>query len=225
MKPPAENAVGVEPSANPLWLWLYGAGNLWGSIAGLAGVGLFFAGVIGTGWIAIVAGLYAIGAVAAPRPRAPDFSMADGFSAEDVKQQLEQIVSAMKDAADAAVMETLKSIREHVLALLPKIDTPALSGEDGHTLRQIVARYLPETLANYLKLPALYRRYHAVRDGKSAERLLKEQLDVLDEQLKVLMDRVFRAEAQDLLVQGRFLEDKFKRADLLGAADAGGNKS
>ena len=48
-----------------------------------------------------------------------------------------------------------------------------------------------------------------------AEVLLSEQFITLDAGLKDLMDRVFRAEAQDLLTQGRFLEGKFKRPDLL----------
>lgn len=211
----SELARATQRPVSRVWMWLYGDANLWGSAAGLAGVALFFAGLIGPGWLAIVAGLYAIGAVAAPRRRAPDFSLPGGFTVEDAARRFDEMLAALKAAAGAEVLERLASIREHALALLPKQASLALTEEDRYTLRELLARYLPETLANYFKLPPLYRRYHPVREGKTAEKLLAEQLGVLDGQLDSMMDRVFRAEAQDLLTQGRFLEDKFKRPDLI----------
>lgn len=199
-----------------LWLWLYSDANVWGSLAGLGGVGLLFAGLIGPGWLAIVAGLYGIGALAAPRPRAPNFALSGSFSLDEARRHLADIVARLRGVAGAEVIAVLEQVCERLLALLPKQDSLALSEDDRHSLRETLARYLPETLANYLKLPPLYRRYHVLRDGKTAEKLLAEQLGVIDQQLRQLMDRVYRAEAQDMLSQGRFLDDKFKRPDLLG---------
>lgn len=207
----------VAERASPLWLWLYGNGNIWGSIAGLFGVGLLFAGVIGTGWLAIVAGLYAIGAVAAPRTRMPDFSLPGGFTPAQLQARLDDMLAALKPAAGADVMMRMQSIRDQALGLMPKLDTQAMTAEDRYSFIELLSRYLPETLANYLKLPPLYRRYHALRDNRTAEQLLHEQVTVLDGQLAAMTERVFRADAQDLLVQGRFLQDKFKRGDLLDA--------
>lgn len=208
----------TPPTPEPpdrFWLWLYGNGNLWGSVAGLGGMGLFFAGLIGPGWLAIVAGLYAVGAIAAPKPKVQTFTLESRFTLEDARAHLERMLAALKPAVDVKVYAQLQAICEHALTLFPKQDSMALTDEDRYTLRETLARYLPETLGNYLKLPPLYRRYHAVRDGKTAEALLSDQLTTLDAGLTDMTDRVFRAEAQDMLTQGRFLNDKFKRPDLL----------
>lgn len=215
MKPTTPALLALPAQPGRFWLWLYGNGNLLGSIAGLFGMGLFFAGFIGPGWFGIVAGLYGIGMVAAPQPKAQNFTLEGRFTIEDAQAQLDRMLTALKPAVEAKTWEQLQSICEHALTLFPKQDSLALNDEDRYTLRETIARYLPETLANYLKLPPLYRRYHAVRDGKTAEALLGEQLTTLDAGLKDMMDRVFRAEAQDMLTQGRFLEGKFKRPDLL----------
>jgi hypothetical protein len=210
------NSATPAPGLRPrFWLWLYGNGNLWGSVAGLCGMGLFFTGVIGPGWYAIVAGLYLIGNLAAPRPRPQNFALPAEFTEADAKDRLAGMRAALKAAVGDATLQKFDAMRDHALALLPKQHDDALTAEDRYTLRETVARYLPETLANYLRLPPLYRRYHTVRDGKSAEELLAGQLGLLDQGLAGMMDRVFRAEAQDLLTQGRFLEDKFHRPDLL----------
>lgn len=217
----------LAPPAKPdrFWLWLYGNGNLWGSIAGLAGMAAFFGGLIGPGWWAIVAGLYGIGLVAAPAPKAQNFTLEGRFTLADAQAQLDRMLAAIKPTVDAKVYAQLQAVCEHALTLFPKQDSLALNDEDRYMLRETIARYLPETLANYLKLPPLYRRYHAVRDGKTAEALLGEQLGTLDVGLKDMMDRVFRAEAQDLLTQGRFLEGKFKRPDLLQTLSGGDRAS
>ena len=219
MKPHVPAALTPPAPADHFWMWLYGNGNLWGSIAGLAGMAAFFGGLIGPGWLAIVAGLYGIGLIAAPKPKAQNFTLEGRFTREDAQTQLDRMLAALQPAVAAKTWEQLRAICEHALTLFPKQDSLALNDEDRHTLRETIARYLPETLANYLKLPPLYRRYHAVRDGKTAEALLSEQLATLDAGLKDMMDRVFRAEAQDMLTQGRFLEGKFKRPELLPVMD------
>ena len=197
------------------WVYLYGNGNLWGSIAGLCGMGLFFGGVIGPGWYAIVAGLYLAGVIAAPRQRSQDFGLPVEFSQEDAQRQLQRMRAALQPNVGEAALATFDALSQHALGLLPTQHAAALTPDDAHTLRETISRYLPETLNSYLRLPPLYRRYHTVRDGKSAEDLLRTQLEVLDQALSGMMDRVFRAEAQGLLTQGRFLEDKFRRPDLL----------
>jgi hypothetical protein len=206
-------------------LWLYSRANVWGCIAGLAGVALFIGGVIGPGWLAIVAGLYGIGALAAPRQRAPDFAMPGGFSAADVEKLLGNVAAALKGSVGAGTMQRMDSIREQAAALLPRLDDPALLSDDRDLLRETLTRYLPDSVSAYLRLPALYRRLHVVRDGKTAESILAEQLALIDGKLRELMDRAFRADAQAMLVQGRFLDNKFNRPDLLGAADGEDSKS
>lgn len=56
-----------------------------------------------------------------------------------------------------------------------------------------------------------------VRDGKTAKALLLEQLDLLDAKMKEIVTSVAENDTQALLVNGRFLEEKFgKQGFLLG---------
>jgi hypothetical protein len=78
-----------------------------------------------------------------------------------------------------------------------------------------VLRYLPETLANYVALPPVFRTTHALKDGKTARELLSEQLGLLDGKMKEIVANVAGADAQALLVNGKFLEMKFQQPDFL----------
>ncbi|HEX3201647.1 MAG TPA: hypothetical protein VHW42_06910, partial [Actinomycetes bacterium] len=49
--------------------YLYSNKNLAGSAAALAGLGLYFTGVVGELWPVVVGGLYGIGALAVPPTR------------------------------------------------------------------------------------------------------------------------------------------------------------
>jgi hypothetical protein len=77
------------------------------------------------------------------------------------------------------------------------------------TVRQTALDYLPTTLSTYLGLPPAYRRFHAVRDGKTAHDLLLEQLRLLDGKMKEIVANMHSNDAQALLANGRFLEEKF----------------
>jgi hypothetical protein len=83
-----------------------------------------------------------------------------------------------------------------------------------------VLRYLPETLANYLALPPLFRTSHALRDGKTARDLLADQLSVLDTQMREVVGNVASGDAEALISNGRFLEAKFADRDFLGVPAA-----
>jgi len=54
-----------------------------------------------------------------------------------------------------------------------------------------------------------------LREGKTAQQLLTEQLQLLDEQLQQVVAHVANADAQALLANGRFLEAKFRQPDFL----------
>ncbi|AXQ29929.1 hypothetical protein D0B54_15130 [Solimonas sp. K1W22B-7] len=199
-----------------LWRYVYGSANVWGSVAGLAGVALLFAGVIGRGWLLIVAGLYLLGALAAPRPRRLGLQLPEDLGPAELGQGLAQLIERVRGELGTEALALLQRIHEQVQAILPQLQAQVLSEDDRRTLRVSLARYLPETFDHFLRLPPLYRRYHVIRDGKTAERLLVEQLGVLEGQFKELGERIFRAEAQGMLAHGRFLEGKFQRPDLIG---------
>jgi hypothetical protein len=54
-----------------------------------------------------------------------------------------------------------------------------------------------------------------LKGGKTARDLLMEQLTILDDQLKEVVDNVARGDAEALLANGKFLETKFRERDFL----------
>ena len=112
-----------------------------------------------------------------------DFALGQAASGADIRQQFEQMRKALAAAAGPEAIAAFQSLQGHMLELIPKLDSPGLTADDRSLLRETASRYVPETLANYLKLPPLYRRYHPVRDGKTAEALLVQQFGVIDTEL------------------------------------------
>jgi len=204
--------------SNRLWAFLYGYPNMAGCLLGLAGIGLYFAGFIGRGWLAITAGLYALGWVAAwtllPEPGA---GLAAAARREDLKEELENLVGRSVRLLPAAAGTTLERIRDLTLELLGRLrEGQPLFVEQAHHIEQTVRNYLPATLESYLRLPRLYARMHVIKDGRTAEALLQEQLITLEAGLGKLLENVAADDAQALLANGRFLEAKFGHSEGFG---------
>lgn len=196
-------------------LYWYSSANLWGSLAGCAGLALLFGGVIERGWVLIVAGLYLAGALLAPRARAPGVELNERLSPAEIKSRIDTLVRAVGGNASPTTLAKIESIRDQMLELLPRLEAAAgTADQDLFQLRETVFRYLPESVDAYLRLPRLYRQYHVVRDGKTAEALFAEQIALLEKEVSEVGARIYQAEAQGLLAQGRFLDQKFgKSAD------------
>ena len=192
-----------------LLLYLYSSNNIAGSLMGLAGLGLFFLGVIESFWFLIVGGLYVAGVLGMPRRQDLKLALEARLSAEELEDALNRIVSKIKRRVSKEVLARVKSIQESVLAVLPRITEMGHSQYDIHLIKQTVLDYLPSALENYLKLPRAYATMHPVRDGKTSKQLLIEQLDVLDRRMREILEDVHRNDTQALVVHGRFLKDKF----------------
>lgn len=213
-----------------LALYMYGNANLCGSLAGLAGLGLYFGGIIEQGWLLIVAGLYACGALLAPRPAASGVKLDESLSIAEIGARLDLLVAAVRGTVDDPILHQVQGLRDILTELLPKlvpggtVSTVNPADPDVFEMRQIVFRYLPQTIDAYLRLPRLYRQHHALREGKTAETLFGEQIALLTRQVDETGRRLFAAEAQALLAQGRFLGDKFRPpADFVAVPQAGGD--
>jgi hypothetical protein len=103
--------------------------------------------------------------------------------------------------------------------ILPKLDElhskGSITTDESFTERETLTRYLPETLDAYLRLPPAFACVHALQDGKPAKRLLVEQLQFLDERLKIMARNAVEQDIQALEANGRFLQERFGRSDLL----------
>lgn len=177
---------------------------------GLAGLGMYFSGVIKTYWIFIVIGLYFIGFLTAPRSKNIELQLNHDFDAETLQRSLDTLIVKIKKRVAADVLAKVESIKESIITVLPHLNEFDSSSYDIHVIRQTALDYLPEMLQTYLKLPSAYARFHSVRNGKTPKDLLLEQLDILDTEMKKVVVDVHKNDTQALINHGRFLKDKFR---------------
>jgi len=201
-----------------LLLFLYSNKNLAGTMLALTGLGVHFAGLVGAYWLPIVAGLYGIGYLAVPNKRDYDLTLGSELRAQEIGAKLTEFIERLSNQVEPDVLERVKHIRDSIDMLLPRLLQQESVGDRSlYTVRQTAVEYLPATLSNYVRLPAAFRRLHSVRDGKTPRQLLLDQLELLDQKMKEIVASVAENDTQALLVNGRFLEEKFgKRGFLLG---------
>ena len=193
-----------------LLLFLYSKRNMTGSLLALAGLGLHLAGFVQSFWLAIVAGLYGIGYLVAPQSRGYVVSLGSELTAEAIGGKLDDFVRSLRGQVEPDVLERVQHIAASIHTLLPRLlAQESLGDKTLFTVRQTALEYLPTTLQNYINIPSSFRRLHAVRDGKTPKALLLEQLDLLDGKMKEIVTSVAENDTQALLVNGRFLEEKF----------------
>jgi len=123
---------------------------------------------------------------------------------------------ALSRKVEPDVLERVQRIRESIDTLLPRLLSQETVGDKSlYIVRQTALEYLPATLQSYLTLPAAFRRLHVVRGHKTPKALLLDQLDLLDAKMKEIVTSVAQNDMQALLVNGRFLEEKFGRQGFL----------
>ena len=200
-----------------LLLFLYGTPNLVGSLLGLAGLGLYFGGVINRYWLFIVVGLYAAGVLLTPKRQAADFTLQRDLAADDIREALENLIGRVQRKVPKEVLTKIESIKESIFTILPKLDALTGGAQSAYIVRQTALEFLPEALQNYLNLPPAFANVHPLKDGKTAKTLLLEQLGLLAKTMEQMVEDAHRNDAEKLLVHGRFLEERFRKVDLLSS--------
>ena len=207
-----------------LLLFLYSTPNIVGSLLGLVGLLLFWGGLVLDFWLFIVVGLYLIGVLVTPKQTKYDLSIQTQVSAEEIRAQLDALVRKIRKHTPAELLVKVESIQASIVSILPILAASNLGDRNVFTIRQTVFEYLPTALENYLSLPSAFANLHPVRNGKTARQLRNEQLDILDREMKEVVVDLSANDTQKLLAHGRFLEQKFNRAnfleDLLGQKTA-----
>jgi hypothetical protein len=194
-------------------MYLYSTGNIVGCLLAIGGLSLFFADIIHAYWWAIVAGLYGVGVLGWPRSDLADTAIRTELSPEKLAQQLKKLVDTVASGLPKEAINPLRSIQDTLTELLPRLkeltDRGVISGKDSFTVVETVRRYLPDTLAAYLRLPKYYARIQPLADGRTASQTLLEQLQMLDSSLKDAAKSAFAGDADTLVSNGRFLQNKF----------------
>jgi hypothetical protein len=191
--------------------------NIVGMGLAIAGLVIFIAGVIsGALVVPIVVGLYLIGALATPRPRGIALNGAGSeLDAGRLTKALDQIAAQSSKRLPVDLAAKVEAICATVRDVLPRLGTTTIPREDLFTIERTVTDYLPTSLNSYLTLPRTYANTRVVRDGRTANQILGEQLDIIDEKMREVADAVARDDVGKLLAQGRFLAERFRGNDEL----------
>lgn len=205
-------------------LYLYSTRNIVACVVALSGPALLFLGVIREGWLLITGALYAAGYFATPAPQVLDAGLVQSVSFEALLERFDRLVNEARAQLPYKMVDLLDSIRRSIQEVLPRLDDAHVFDDNLFTVRETIARYLPETLANYIALPPIFRVTRVLKDGKTARDLLMDQLVVLDNQMKEVVGNLARGDADALLANGEFLEAKFRERDFIGSV-AGGKKT
>jgi hypothetical protein len=201
-----------------LLLYLYSRKNIVASGLALLGIALFFLGLIGPVWPAVVIGMYLIGALVTPNNQKWD--LLGGEDLSDLSGSLTSQVSAVKGKLPDDVYQKVLSIQQTLMAILPKITRLGPGSRDAFIVQKTITDYLPSTLQAYLNLPRAYATVHPMSNGRTAAQVVLDQLTLLDSKLEEVAVAVNKNDTDTLLANGRFLEDRFGTSPLnLPAAD------
>ena len=196
-----------------LRLFLYSTRNIVGCLLAIGGLGLFFGGVIQAYWWAIVAGLYGVGMLGWPHSDLAGTAERAELSTEMSAQQVRGLIDSVAQGLPRESLDCLHGIQGTLNELLPRLqelrDRGIISSKDSFTVVETVRRYLPDTLAAYLRLPKFYAQMQALADGRTAAQTLLDQLRVLDTSLKDIAKSAFAGDAETLVTNGQFLQSKF----------------
>jgi hypothetical protein len=135
------------------------------------------------------------------------------LTSDALGQQVRALVDQVAGGLPKDALEALHSVEATLGDLLPRLDElrdrGVISSKDAFAVVETVRRYLPDTLGAYLRLPRLYAQVQALKGGRTAVETLVEQLRLLDTSLKDIAKSAFAGDAEALVINGQFLQDKF----------------
>ncbi|MEW6445498.1 MAG: hypothetical protein AB1479_05635 [Pseudomonadota bacterium] len=195
------------------WIWFYSTGNILGSLLALAGLGLYFTGLIDRWWWLIVPGLY-LGGLLLALPPAQGERGTPSAATLDMHDSLDDMSKRARKELSAEVGATFERLIQALRETLPHLEDRPTGDHAAFTVRQMVRDYLPATLDNYLRLPRAYRRMHKLPDGRTPQQAFIAQLSTLENELRDTLGALASDDTQRLLAHGRFLEDRFSKPEL-----------
>ncbi len=194
--------------------YLYSGKNILGSTLALFGLLLFFTGVITSFfWPFVVVGMYGVGALLAPGP--PRLALAgNSFDPDSIRRSLQHQLSVASGKLPQPLMAKVQTICDTIQGILPHYaDFPAGS-PDLFVVGRTATDYLPSALQAYLNLPRAYATLRKMPNGKTADEVLGDQLDLLATKMDEVADAVHKKDSDALLANGRFLAEKFGPSSL-----------
>ncbi len=201
--------------------FLYSRRNIAGSLLAVAGLGLYFLGIVtGPIWLPIVAGLYAIGYLLVPGQPAVDLGFGATQDAGQIRAGLEKLLRSIKGRIADDLYARVVSIRDSILVTLPPNGEPKDATDPNiRLIRQTALDYLPAALSAYLALPRAYAEGRRVAGGRTPHDVLLDQLELMDRKMQEVAEDIVRQDSDRLLAHGRFLAERFAPSALQLDAD------
>lgn len=149
-----------------------------------------------------------------PDPVADESVVLDKVPTEaDLLAALEATEAAVAGGqVPAPVASRVRRITRTVRETLPRVRNLGLGSAEAYALTATATSYLPEALEAYTRLPRQWADSRPVEGGLTSLMLLIDTLDLLASSMESIFDAAVRVDANALVVQGRFLQEKFGRA-------------
>jgi hypothetical protein len=128
-----------------------------------------------------------------------------------LESDLRALGSRVDDRVPIEAAARVRRISELLLDTLPRV---AGTGEPDIIVRRTATAYLPDTLRAYLSLPGAWARDHVFPDGSTPAGALVSQLAALEAAASRMHDSAVEQDASALLINGRFLSDRFATSSL-----------
>jgi len=146
-----------------------------------------------------------------PEPPPPeDDPLPPAPTAADIGAALDRVVELVADpSVPGAVRSRALKVVETVRLTLPRLSNLGLGSYDAYSVVATATDYLPEAIGAYLRLPRDWADTRPVDGGKTSLLLLVDQLDLLGATMEKIYDAANRTDADALIANGRFLEQKF----------------
>jgi hypothetical protein len=155
--------------------------------------------------------LYMVGVFAVPAPRV---HVVAGVDTREVRRSLRQLERRVLPRVPYRVQRKTTRLTREITELLPRVGVLGAESPSQYVLVRCATDYLPTALEAYSALPRTYADHQVVADGKTPLAMLMDQLELLEKQIEQIADELNAVHSERLIVNGRFLDEKFGRGPL-----------
>jgi hypothetical protein len=129
---------------------------------------------------------------------------------QDILASLNRVNAMLRDGnAPPVVISRVVRIARDINDTLPRLRNLGLGSPEAYSVVATATSYLPEAVSGYLRLPREWADTRPIDGYKTSLMVLVDQLELLGSTMDKILDAANRADAQALLLHGKFLEAKF----------------
>jgi hypothetical protein len=115
-----------------------------------------------------------------------------------------------RDALPRLAAPQIDAISAHLATLEGQLAQVAPADPVAQDLQRLLGKHLPELVERYTRVPAEQRARTIEGDGRTIEATLVDGLKVVEAELLRASDELAAVDRDALLVQGKFLESRYK---------------